>query len=182
MKPIVLTAVCKTWQTSISGLLLLLLYGCSTPLPNSAVPNAANVWVGSNQGTGRWSMNPGDADIGITRVDSIYGNFPPLSYLDTAVDLSTPLHLVPGRHSIKLLMGAVFAEDMGPAAVSETGQTTASGVIDGLFLSNHSYRITAIWRQDHNASYGFGTFEVTLWDVTLSDDSPVAVQSWSFHT
>jgi hypothetical protein len=95
---------CKMWQGSVCGLLLVLLGGCSTPLPNSTAPNAADLWVGSNQGTGRWSMNPGDVDIGITRVDSVKGDFPPLSFMDTAVDLSTPLHLAPGRRSIDLLM------------------------------------------------------------------------------
>jgi hypothetical protein len=128
-------------------------------------------------------MKPGDASMEITGVDSIKGDFPPLSYLNTAADLSTPLHLVPGKHSIHLLIGVIFVENTGdPIAVPETGQATASGVIDGLFLPNHSYRITAIWEEDHYASWGVGIFRVTLWDVTLSDDSPVAVQSWSFHT
>jgi len=174
-----MNAVCKTLQGSVYGLLLALLWGCSTPLQNSVAPNTADVWVGSNQGTGRWSMKPGDSDIGITGLDSMKGDFPPLGYLDTAVDLSAPLHLAPGRHSIKLLLGAVFPVQPRLNAVYETVQTIGSGTIDGLFLANHAYRITALWI--NGSAHGSGTFDVTLWDVTQSDDSPARVQSWIFR-
>jgi hypothetical protein len=124
-------------------------------------------------------MKPGDANIEIDGVDSVEGKFPPLGYLDTTADLSTPLHLVPGRHSIDLAMYAVFPVNMGPTHVSESVETKGSGSIDGLFLANHAYRITALWI--NGSAHGSGTFDVTLWDVTQSDDSPARVQSWIFR-
>ena len=42
-------------------------------------------------------------------------------------------------------MHAVFPVNMGPTNVSETVETFGSGTIDGLFLANHAYRITALW-------------------------------------
>jgi len=163
----------------VCGLLLGLLGACSTPLQNSAVPNAAHLWVGQDGGSGRWSVKPGDADIEITDLDSIKGDFPPLGYLDTAADLSAPLNLVPGRHSIGLLFGAAFQVYSKPGAPSETVQCRGSGSIDQQFLENHEYRITALWL--NTSASRPGTFDVTLWDVTVPDASPAAVQSWSFR-
>ena len=165
-------------RCSVCGLLLVMLFGCATPLPNPTVLNAANVWVGSTQGTGRWSAKPGDADIEITGVDSNKGVFPPYGYLDTDGGLSAPFHLVPARHAIDLALYAVFPANMGPTHVSETVEIKGQGVIEGLFLANHAYRITARWI--NGSASGSGAFEVTLWDVTQSDDSPAKVQSWNF--
>jgi len=174
-----MNATYKYGRCSVCGLLLILLGGCSTPLPNPAVRSAANVWVGSTQGTGRWSAKPGNADIEITGVDSERGVFPPYGYLDAGGRLSAPLHLVPASHSIDLAMYAVFSVDMGPTQVSQTVEIKGQGVIDGLFLANHAYRITARWI--NGSASGSGTFDVTLWDVTQSDDSPARVQSWIFR-
>ena len=174
-----MNAIYRYGRCSVCGLLLILLGGCSTPLPNSVVPNAADVWVGQYVGTGRWSVKPGDANIEINGVDSVEGKFPPLRYLDTAADLSAPLHLVSGRHSIELQLNAAFQALSRPNAPSETVQTFGSGTIAGLFLANHAYRITALWI--NGSASGSGTFDVTLWDVTLSDDSPARVKSWSFR-
>jgi hypothetical protein len=140
------------------------------------VPNAANVWVGTRGGTGRWSEEPGDGDIEIVGLDTQKGVFPPWGSSDSGCDLSAPFHLVPGRHSIDLAMYAVFPVYMGPTHVSESVEIKGQGVIDGLFLANHAYRITARWIP--GSAHGAGSFKVTLWDVTVSDDS---VQSWSFR-
>ena len=125
-----MNATYKYGRCSVCGLLLILLGGCSTPLPNPAVRSAANVWVGSTQGTGRWSAKPGNADIEITGVDSERGVFPPYGYLDAGGRLSAPLHLVPASHSIDLAMYAVFSVDMGPTQVSQTVEIKGQGVID----------------------------------------------------
>ena len=69
--------------------------------------------------------------------------------------------------------------NMGPTHVSESVETKGSGSIDGLFLANHAYRITALWID--GSAHGSGTFDVTLWDVTQSDDSPARVLSWIFR-
>jgi hypothetical protein len=123
-------------------------------------------------------VKPGIADVEIMGVDAQKGAFPPLHYLDTVADLSAPLHLVPGRHSINLLMGTVFPVYMGPTHVSESVMIKGTGTIEELFLSNHAYRITALWI--NGSAHGPGAFEVTLWDITVSDNSPTAVRSWSF--
>lgn len=169
----------KTIKVLLVALAGLVFSGCSTPLPNSAVRNAADIWVGKDDGTGRWSAKPGDSDIEIIGVDSKRGDFPPLRYLDTAADLSAPLHLAPGRHSIALIAGTVFPVYMGPTHVSESVQTKGSGTIEWLFLPNHAYRITAMWID--GPAHGSGTFEVTLWNVPESDSTPTAMQLWRFR-
>jgi hypothetical protein len=152
--------------------------GCSTPLANSVVPNAADLWVGQYEGTGLWSAEPGNANIEIEGVDADNGVFPPLIALDTAANLSAPLHLVPGRHSIKFRLSTAFFVHSNPGPDFETVQVSGTGNIEEIFLENHGYRLTGLWIN------GSGTFEVTLWDVTRSNDSPATAHSrnsWSFR-
>jgi hypothetical protein len=119
-------------------------------------------------------VKPGNADIGIKGVDSSNGVFPPCYALGTAFDLSSPLHLAPGSHSIKIQFGRAFLVHPNPGPDTETVQVEGSGTIEAQFLENHAYRLTALWIDESD------TFFVTLWDVTVSDDSPAAVQQWSF--
>jgi hypothetical protein len=160
---------------------MVLLGGCFSvrkQFPNPLVPDAANIWVGQDQETGRWSEKPGNANITIKRVDSTDGEFPP-STMGFDVDYSTPLHLMPGRHSIDLSFGTYFQALPKQDALPETVEVAGSGTIEALFVANHAYRITALWI--NGSASGTGTFKVILWDLTGTENVGVAARSWNFR-
>ena len=173
----------NTIKCLVCGLLLTLSSGClfmRKAFPNPQIADAADLWVSQEEiKTGRWSKYPGNSGILVRRIDSIECVFPPLSYLDTVADLSSPLHLAPGKHSLELIVGSNFQSKPQPGYLPGTVQTRGTGTIEYLFIAKHAYRVTAEWNSGSRP--GNGTFKIYLWDITQNENPDNPMQSWTFR-